>query len=43
MQYVEMTIEEAMKHCNKKKKVLVAVQDLEDNDTDIIFVQKRKN
>lgn len=30
-QYVEMTIEEAMRRCNKNKKVLVAVQDLEDS------------
>ena len=30
MRYVEMTIEEAMKRCNKNKKVLVAIQDLED-------------
>lgn len=30
-QYVEMTIEDAMKRCNKNKKVLVAVQDLEDS------------
>ena len=42
MQYVEMTIEDAMKHCNRKKKVLVAIQDLEDNDTDIIFVPKKQ-
>lgn len=41
--YVEMTIEEAMKHCNKNKKVLVAIQDLEDDNADIVFVPKRKN
>lgn len=40
MRYVEMTIEEAMKRCNKNKKVLVAIQDLEDDNTDTIFVQK---
>ena len=43
MKYVEMTIEEAMKRCNKNKKVLVAVQDLEDDNVDIAFVQKGRN
>ncbi len=42
MKYVEMTIEEAMKRCNKNAKVLVAVQNLEDDDCDIIFVRKRR-
>ena len=43
MRYVEMTIEEAMKRCNKNKKVLVAVQDLEDDNVDIVFVPKYKS
>ena len=43
MRYVEMTIEEAMKRCNKNKKVLVAVQDLEDDNIDVVFVQKERN
>ena len=43
MRYVEMTIEEAMKRCNKNKKVLVAVQDLEDDNIDVVFVQKGRN
>ena len=43
MKYVEMTIEEAMKRCNKNKKVLVAVHDLEDNNGNVIFVQKGRN
>ena len=43
MRYVEMTIEEAMKRCNKNKRVLVAVQDLEDDNTDIIFVRKERS
>lgn len=43
MQYIEMTIEEAMKCCNKNKKVLVAVQDLEDENVDVVFNIKRKN
>ena len=42
MRYVEMTIEEAMKRCNKNKKVLVAIQDLEDDNVDTVFVQKEK-
>lgn len=43
MRYIEMTIEEAMKRCNKNKKVLVAVQDLEDDNIDVVFVQKERN
>ena len=43
MKYIEMTIEEAMKRCNKNKKVLVAVQDLEDENIDIVFVKKEKS
>ena len=43
MKYVEMTIEEAMKRCNKNKKVLVAIQDLEDENVDIVFIQKYRN
>ena len=41
MQYVEMSIEEAMKRCKKNAKILVATQDLADNNADIIFVQKK--
>lgn len=41
MQYVEMSIEEAIKKCKKNSKILVATQDLADSDTDIIFIQKR--
>ena len=43
MQYVEMTIEEALKCCNKNKKVLVAIQDLQDDNVDVIFVKKMRN
>ena len=43
MKYVEMTVEEAMKYCNKNDKVLVAIQDLEKEDTDVVFVPKRRN
>ena len=38
MRYVEVPIEEAMKRCKKNAKVLVAEQDLENDDCDIIFV-----
>lgn len=41
MQYVEMTIEEAMKKCKKNAKILVATQDLTEKNVDIIFIQKR--
>jgi len=41
MQYVEMSIEEAMKRCKKNAKILVATQDLADNNADVIFVQKK--
>ncbi len=43
MKYIEMTVEEAMRYCNKNDKVLVAIQDLENKDTDVVFVQKRRN
>ena len=42
-QYVEMTVEEAKKRCKKKPKVLVAVQDLEDDNVNVIFVPKRRS
>lgn len=40
MRYVEVSIEEAMKRCKKNAKVLVAEQDLENEDCDVIFVAK---
>lgn len=44
LQYVEMTIEEAMKHCNKNKKVLVAIQDLEDDQpASLDYVQRDRS
>ena len=42
MKYIEMSIEEAMQFCNKRTKVLVAVQDLAKEDEIISFVQKKK-
>lgn len=38
-----MTIEDAMKCCNKNAKVLVAVQNLEDDDCDVVFVRKKRS
>lgn len=43
MQYVEMTVEEAVKRCKKNAKILVATQDLTEENVDIIFVPKREN
>ena len=38
MKLVEMTVEDALKICGKQAKVLVAIQDMEQqNDDDIIF------
>ena len=42
MRYIEMTIEEAMKRCNKNDKVLVAVQDLKEDDVNVLFTKKRR-
>lgn len=42
MRYVEVSIEEAMKRCKKNAKVLVAEQDLENEDCEVIFVSKGK-
>jgi len=42
MKYIEMTVEEAMRFCDKNDKVLVAIHDLENEDTDVMFVQKRR-
>ena len=40
MKYIEMTIDEALKH--NAKTVLVAVQDLEEEETCVSFVQKSR-
>ena len=42
-QYVEMTVEEAIRKCKKNAKILVATQDLADNNVDIIFVPKKQH
>ena len=35
MQYIEMTVEEAKKRCRKNAKILVAIQDLKDDNVDM--------
>ena len=42
MQYVEMTVKEAKKRCKKNAKVLVAIQDLEDESVDVVFTSKKR-
>ena len=42
MRYVEISIEEAMRRCKKNTMVLVAEQDLENEDCEIIFLPKEK-
>lgn len=42
MQYIEVTVEEALKICGKKGKVLVATQSLEEEDVNIVFVPKKR-
>ena len=37
-----MTVEEAMRKCNKNTKLLVAVQNLEEDDIDVIINPKRR-
>lgn len=43
MTYVEISIEDAMKICKRNTRVLIAEQDLEKDDCDIIFVPKEVN
>ena len=43
MQYIEMTIGEAIIKCKKNTKILVATQDLAEENVDIIFVPKRED
>lgn len=42
MIYVEMTVEEAMKICNKHDKVLVAISNLEEDDINERFMLKKR-
>lgn len=42
MQYVEVTVEEALKICGKNGKVLVATQSLEEEDVNVAFVPKKR-
>lgn len=41
MKYVEMPIKEALKVCKKNANVLVAIQDLEDENVDIVLISKK--
>ena len=41
MRYIEMSVEEAIKKCKKNAKILVAIQDLADENVDTVFVQKK--
>lgn len=43
MRYVEIPIDEAIRKCKKNAKILVAIQDLKDDDVDIVFVQKKSS
>lgn len=43
MRYVEIPIDEAIRKCKKNAKILVAIQDLEDDDVDIVFVKKKSS
>lgn len=43
MKLVEMSIEDAMRICGKNAKVLVAVQNLEQEEQEICFHQKRRD
>ena len=43
MIYVEMTVEEAINRCNKHDKVLVAIQNLEEDNVNNAFILKRKD
>lgn len=43
MKLVEMTIKEAREICGENTKVLVAVQDLEDAQSEVAFVPKYQN
>lgn len=46
MQYVKMvkmSIEEAKRRCKKNAIILVATQDLEDDDIDAVFIPKKRD
>lgn len=42
MYYIELTLEEAMKECDKNTKILVAVQNLNKKDVNLSFIKKEK-
>lgn len=41
MRYIEMSLDEAMKKCKKSTRILVAEQDLNEENVDIVFVQRK--
>lgn len=41
MRYIEMSLDEAMKKCKKSARILVAEQDLNEKNVDIVFVQRK--
>lgn len=40
--YIEMTIDEAIKRCNKNSTVLVAIQDLTNGEDEVGFIKKNR-
>lgn len=41
MRYIEMSLDEAMKKCKKSARILVAEQDLNEKNVDIVFFQRK--
>lgn len=41
MRYIEMSLDEAIKTCKKSARILVAEQDLNEKNVDIVFVQRK--
>ena len=42
MIYKEMTVAEARKLCGENARVLVAIQNMEESNADVVFAQKKK-
>lgn len=41
MRYIEMSLDEAIKKCKKSTRILVAEHDLNEQNVDIVFVQRK--
>lgn len=41
MRYIEMSLDEAMKKCKKSARILVAEQDLNEKNVDIVFFKEK--